>query len=193
MTKTIFFIACLFAVSAEAIDDLKRFDFMQKHMGTAFRITVYSESAEAAKKATDLAFERIAAVDRALSDYSQTSELAALQKAPALEWIDISPIFARAVKASIEISERTGGLFDISVGTLSRLWRKTRETKQLPSRSTLAVARSNAGYKLIEFKSNKLRFKKAGVQLDFGGIGKGIAVDEAFESLVRSGLKHILV
>jgi len=185
----------LFLISFPLISaaEQKRFDFMQKHMGTAFRITIYAESAADAKKAAERAFEKVALVDRALSDYQPASELALLQKDVPLDWRDISPAFARALKTSLEISEKTGGLFDVSLGTLTRLWRKAREAKKLPSRTDLAVARSNAGFKLIEYKNDKIRFRKPGVQLDFGGIGKGIAVDEAFESLERSGFKAILV
>src|ERR1700735_2888301 len=73
--------------SSSAFDDRTplRFEFESKHMGTTFRIVLYTDKAETAKKAADVAFARVAELDGIMSDYKQTSELMQLCKKFATE------------------------------------------------------------------------------------------------------------
>src|SRR5215471_10029338 len=52
-----------------------RFTFSEAHMGTIFRIVVYAPEATTAEKASRTAFDRITALDNAMSDYRPESEL----------------------------------------------------------------------------------------------------------------------
>src|SRR5438128_4720362 len=64
------------AVSSDpAPPGLERFVFTEPHMGTVFKIVLYAPDDATAKKAARAAFERIAQLNRIMSDYLSTSEL----------------------------------------------------------------------------------------------------------------------
>src|SRR6516165_10031578 len=80
----------------------RRFTFSEAHMGTIFRIVLYAPDATTAEKASRDAFDRVAKLDNALSDYKPESELMRLcQEAggpPAKVSADLFQVLAAAQK-----------------------------------------------------------------------------------------------
>ena len=54
--------------------ELERFEASQLHMGTKFTIVLYAPGAQLANQGFQSAFDRIAALDRCLSDYDGDSD-----------------------------------------------------------------------------------------------------------------------
>src|SRR4051812_3546636 len=54
---------------------LSRYEYVATHMGSPFKLVLYSADEPAARRASRAAFDRIAALDAALSDYNPDSEL----------------------------------------------------------------------------------------------------------------------
>lgn len=63
----------LFALSVECSPI--RYEFRQMHMGTLFRIVLYSSDASLAQEAARRAFFRIEQLEKVLSNYREDSEL----------------------------------------------------------------------------------------------------------------------
>jgi thiamine biosynthesis lipoprotein len=101
------------------------------------------------------------------------------------------------IKKSIQWSKITGQYFDPALGSLTHLWRRARRRNEFPADSMQTVAKNYSGIQYIALrkKSNQYQFKflKKGVKLDFGGIGKGYAVDEALKTLKIQGVKKAMV
>src|SRR5688500_17186508 len=57
---------------------LTRFEFETPQMGVPFRIVMYAPSKEAASKAAEAAFQRVAQLNDIMSDYDYDSELSQL-------------------------------------------------------------------------------------------------------------------
>lgn len=177
-------------------DELTRYEADAPRMGTTFRIVLYAPDAATAKKATDAAFARVSALEAVMSDYTPTSEvmrLCAANDADPGKAFPVSEDLAAVLAAALDVSRRTDGAFDVSVGPLSKLWRETRKTKALPSNEVLAAARAQVGYRMIELDGRTVRLKVAGMRLDFGGIGKGFAADEALVTMRKHGISRALV
>src|SRR5208282_1069257 len=66
------------ASNPDSAGKLSRFEFVATHMGSSFKILLYSTDAATARRASRLAFDRIAALDATLSDYQPESELSRL-------------------------------------------------------------------------------------------------------------------
>ena len=64
----------------------------------------------------------LAEIDRQMSTYRPDSEMSRFNRAPAGEWFAVSPATAEVVAAAQEISEKTDGAMDVTVGPLVRLW-----------------------------------------------------------------------
>src|SRR5689334_21750486 len=65
---------------ATARGELKRFVYEKAEIGVPFRITLYSESEDLAKSASDAAFARVEVLNSILSDYEPDSELSRLSQ-----------------------------------------------------------------------------------------------------------------
>jgi thiamine biosynthesis lipoprotein len=172
-----------------------RHAFTQPHMGTQFKIIVYAADEDAATKAVEAAYERIAALDRTMSDYRSTSELMRLCKKAGGDPVKVSnELFFVLVKAQ-EVSRLSDGAFDVTVGPVVRLWRKARKTKKLPDPDELKKALALVGYQKMKLdgKAHTVQLTKAGMQLDLGGIAKGYAADEALKVLEKHGITRALV
>ena len=97
--------------------------------------------------------------------------------------------------AAGKFSVDTSGAFDITVGPLSRLWRRARRQNQLPEQSDLAAALEAVGYEYVQLDTQfqSVRLLLDGMRLDVGGIGKGFAADAALAAARTCGLDRALV
>lgn len=174
---------------------LARFEFSESHMGTRFRIVVYSNTAQAANLASSAAFNRIGKLDAIMSDYRETSELMVLCKQPSGTRVTASEDLFRVLETGQALAARSEGAFDITVGPLSRLWRRARRTGTLPDSRDLARALDSSGYTKLRLDpmSRSVILDKSGMLLDLGGIAKGFAADEAMKILKQHGIHRALV
>ena len=173
-----------------------RFEFSRPLMGTEFRILLYTRDSLLARQAAEKAFLRVDALEKIFSDYREDSEVTAIcAGAGSKKWQKVSPELCYLTQYSKDLSKLTDGAFDVSTGALTKLWRKAFRQKQLPDIRELKVAKSTSGYEKIDLdvKKNKIRLLKSGLQLDFGGIAKGYAVDQALFELRKAGINSALV
>jgi FAD:protein FMN transferase len=174
-----------------------RHEFRRAQMGTQFRVVLYAGSEAQARRAAERALDRIAEVEAALSDYREDSELsrveARLASLPPGAPVEVGPDLLQASLRSIALAAATGGAFDPTVGPLVRLWRRAREDGRLPADAEIAASRERSGFWNLRADARGLRILARGMKLDFGGIGKGYAVDEAAKVLRAEGIARFLV
>jgi FAD:protein FMN transferase len=164
-------------------------------MASPFKIVLYSTDHATARRASRAAYDRIAGLNRILSDYDPDSELSRLSQSaggqPVPASADLFDVLARAK----EIYERSGGAFDVTIAPVGRLWRRARRDRRLPDKVLLAAARQLVG-------SDKMRLDRAartvqltqpGMRLDVGGIAKGYAAQKAIDVLKAEGIDRALV
>ena len=164
-------------------------------MGVDARLVVYAPDKETAETACKAAFDRIAALDTIMSDYRIDSELNNLSNGSGGPAIRVSADLFKVLERSLEMSRRTNGAFDVTVGPLISLWRKARKTSILPTFDEIKAAKSKIGWRkvVLNAKDQTARLTTPGMKLDLGGIAKGFADDEAQIVLKRYGIKSALV
>ncbi|MBX9585212.1 MAG: FAD:protein FMN transferase [Gemmataceae bacterium] len=176
-----------------------RYEFESKHMGTTFRVVQYADDADAAKRAADAAFARVAALDEVMSDYKRDSELnrlCAAFKSAVGDPIKVGDDLFFVLFQAEQLSKASDGAFDVTVGPVVQLWRHARRTQQLPDEDELAAALAKVGYKKVQLDPARQTVKLLvpGMQLDLGGIAKGYAADEALKLLrEKHGITRALV
>lgn len=167
-------------------------------MGTKFGIKFYAEGedwAKRAKAAVARARERVVELEAVFSDYDAESEVMRLVSGPVGKPAKISADLMRVLKLSAGHWKQSGGAFDITVGPHTWNWRMSQRTKRLPDREAIASARAATGFShlSLDARARTLSLDKAGMRLDFGGIAKGFAADEALAILEAHGFKRALV
>ena len=169
----------------------QRYTFQAAKMGSVFSITLFAPDSAKAREVAEKAFSRIDEINLALSDFTEESETWQINAHPTKEWIDISDDLFRMLQISVQVAGQTDGAFDPAVGNLVQLWRRARRRQELPTKDALDEALARAGYHHIELDESKrrVRFTQKGIKLDFGGIGKGYAMDEALKILQQNGFK----
>ena len=163
-------------------------------MGCEARIVTFADDAADARVATRRAFEAMARMEQALSDYRSTSEVERIVRVQGV-WQEVGDDLHLALAESDRWRRWSGGAFDPAIGATTRLWRDARSAGTPPSAGELAAAAAVSGWSSIEFDASgrRVRVLKDDVHLDFGGIGKGMAADAALDTLVAMGLPRSLV
>src|SRR5205814_10454293 len=187
------FVVVSLAIACRAEERL----FQQSHpaMGTTFTIFLYAPDGERASELFSESFEEIDRIEEALSNYRATSELSRINRFAAKEPVVTDPEVFALLKTSLQYSARTDGAFDITVGPLMRAWGFFRGQGRYPSTSELESARASVGWQYVRLDPARrsVRFLKAGMEIDLGGIGKGYAVDRVVELLRNGGVHAALV
>jgi FAD:protein FMN transferase len=175
---------------------LQRFRELRPGMGSTFEIILYAPDEQTARRGFDAAFARIEQLNGVFSDYDSQSEAGRLSHAsPMSEAVPVSDEMFAVLDYSARLSRATDGAFDITVGPISRLWRRARRQRQLPAAERLQQTLASVGYQHVELDAagRKARLTAPGMRLDFGGVAVGFAVDEALQVLKQLGLTRVLV
>lgn len=184
-----------FLAPAVLAQDFEKFTYRQIHMGMIARITLYAGFEQQARQAASAAFKRIADIDTALSDFNRGSENSLLTRSAANKSVKVSDDLYQNLKMANEMANITEGIFDVSLGPLSRLWREGRLQGIVPSHTEVSAAQKAVGWKhAVAFdRGRRISLKRENMIFDFGGIGKGYAIDEAGKMLRSHGIMSALV
>ncbi|MDR2116735.1 MAG: FAD:protein FMN transferase [Planctomycetaceae bacterium] len=94
----------------------------------------------------------------------------------------------------VKFAETTKGAVDITSTPLWKIWGFAKRKGQIPNTAEIETALANVDYRLLELNSETktVRFKKKGVELNFGCVGKGFALDIAARKLLEQGVDRFL-
>ena len=175
---------------------VKRYEIIHPSMGVEFRVIFYDEQGINASDVNEKVTHLIDELNMIFSDYDEKSEI---RKLCANYKINVQQIVSEelleVLEASQEISRYSCGAFDVTVGPLSKLWRKAIRRNQVPDPDDIEAAKSKVSYLNLKLDANNnvVVFKKKGVQLDFGGIAKGYAIDRIADVFLNQGINSFLV
>jgi len=134
-------------------------------------------------------------VDSLMSNWTETSEVARINREAGKSTIIIDREVADVIATSLEVSRATDGAQDITVEPLVRLWGFLGGKPRVPSADEIKKVMPRVGWKQIRFdaKAPSIAFTRDDVHIDLGGIAKGYAVDGAADVLRKAGITSALV
>jgi FAD:protein FMN transferase len=164
-------------------------------MGSTYSIIAYGQDRDRVIGAIDLAFEEVKRLDLLLSNYRPTSEWSRVNRDAAREPVVVSEELFSLLSECVRYSRESNGAFDITVGPLMKVWGFYKGTGRLPHRAEIRGSLTRVGYRHIQLDpaTNSVRFDRAGVEIDPGGIGKGYAVDRMTAILKQNGVTTALI
>ena len=172
----------------------KRFALSTTEMGVPLNFVVYGDSSEAVDKAIRRAILQVQRCNVIFSDYSSESEISRLAATAHAHPVPISDTLLEVLQRSADIHQSTAGAFDVTLGSLTQLWRQARREQKKPNPQSLKSALSVAGLQRLVINGDQQTVEMpAGMKLDFGGIVKGYAADLALASLRADGMASAFV
>lgn len=106
--------------------------------------------------------------------------------------VSVSPDTVKIIGQCIDISDDCGGVFDITIGNVTKLWDFGGNNQRLPSDDEIKTALGSVGYKNVSILGNAVQIKK-GQSLDLGAVGKGFVCDKIKELLDKGRTKSAVV
>ncbi len=156
------------------IPNLKRFS--HQAMAAIFDIFIIHDDAEYAEQAARTAFDELDGLEQDFSRFIENSDISQINNLSANQTLVIGPTTFKCLQLCKNISKQTNGAFDITIGSLFKLWKK----KDEPSQQQINTALKKTGLNLIKLdeKNHTVKVLTDSIQLDFGGVGKGYAADQ---------------
>ena len=167
-------------------------------MGTTWSVQVVEPPADLGRAVLESRIRaRLDAVNAEMSTYDPDSELSRFNASASRDWFPVSVGLARVVALALEISELSGGAFDVTVGPLVNLWGfgPGAVRADLPSKDDVDEALARVGHEHLAVRSADPALRKAiaGLYVDLSAIAKGYGVDEVAGLLDAQGLTDYLV
>ena len=163
-------------------------------MGTTISFLLPEERLQ---QGAEIIYTLFAYWEQTLSRFLAESELSQLNRL-AGKPVMVSRLLFSVLNSALEAARSTGGLYDPTL--LKQLVQSGYDRSFdvlpaiLPDTETMHPIAPRGQWRDIQLTAGpRLVTLPAGVQLDFGGIAKGMAIDAAMESLLRAGIKTALV
>lgn len=168
----------------------------RRAMATRFEVAIPLGTPDAVPAAED-ALDEIDRVEQALTIYRDTSEASLINAAAAIRPVAASAELFQLLERCVALHRRTDGAFDAAAGALIAAWGFERRAGRIPSPGVLLQALQSSGTRHLQLShgSQTIHFRREGLKLNFGSIGKGYALDRVAHRLrtrwgIRSALLH---
>jgi thiamine biosynthesis lipoprotein len=146
-----------------------------------------------AERAARAAIADVQRIEAKYTRYRDDSVTTAINRAAGGDAIAIDEETLALLRYADRCHRASAGRFDITSGVLRRAWDFRREPPRVPSGAEIDAARALIGWERVEWSERDVRLPQAGMELDFGGIGKEYAVDRAAAIVRDHGIAHALV
>lgn len=150
----------------------------------------YPQGTEAAMAALD----SIEQLEGQLTVYRPESEISRLNAQAAGAPVRVEPRLFALLQRAAELARQTGGAFDVTSGSLSKVWGFHRREGRVPSAEDLQAALERVGSEHLQFDTARrtVAFARPGLEINLGSIGKGYALDRSAQELHARGVADFL-
>lgn len=165
-------------------------------MGSDLRVTAWTADEARGRRAIDRVFDEFDRLDRLMSVWREGSDVLRINAAAGISPVKVADDVRSVLHTSIQVSEWTGGKFDVTFGALSDLWRFDQDQDNVvPSPEAVRARLPLIDYRAIDIDDahGTVMLKRKGMRIHLGGIGKGYALERSVAILRESGLKDFLI
>jgi thiamine biosynthesis lipoprotein len=165
-------------------------------MGTVFEVSVTGVDEARGREAVEAALDEVERIEHVLSPVIEDSDVSRINAAAGVAPVRVSGETLLVLDRARDVSERSGGAFDVTFAALSPVWRSLREDPpRLPADDDVEAARALVGWqRLVLDRGRSTAFlERAGMRIDLGGIGQGYGADRAGAVLIARGVESFIV
>ncbi|HEY4241040.1 MAG TPA: FAD:protein FMN transferase [Kofleriaceae bacterium] len=186
-------LACGRAVAAPAD---QKFSFTDKAMGTVINVWVWGHDGNAAQSAATAVFAEMKRLDKEMTTWDPASEISQINTAAGEHPVKVSAESLAVIQRALDVSKRSGGVFDITVGAFHGLWKFDEDMDgSLPDPAEVKRRLAVIGWKnvVVDAAASTVFLRKKGMSITLGGIAKGYAVDKCVDIMRKAGFTNFMV
>ena len=157
------------------------------YLDTVITLTAYVEDKQVLKDA----LEECGRYEKILSRTVEGSDVWRINHAKG-EPVEVSEDTMNILRCAQEISQKSGGAFDVTIAPVSTMWNFTKEPHELPDAEEIAKAAELVDYTRMTLEGNKVTLPE-GMMIDLGGIAKGYIADQVKAYLKKRGVKYAIL
>jgi len=189
------FLIFLEGISCSKVQKKQPIEKVRFLMDTVVRISVYDYELpeRKIKKAIDRAFKEMSRIEAMTSSSIDTNYIARISKESGVTAVNVSPEVFSLMKNSVEVSEKTHGAFDITIGLIKNQWAFDSDHAHVPDILLIHSLLPLVNYRNIQFDHRKIMLTQPGMRIDLGGIAKGYIIDQGVKVLQNEGIKSGIV
>ena len=161
-------------------------------LGTVCSVTINgTDDEELLSSSFDLLYE----IDRRISRFDEDSWIYRINENAGRSAVSVPRDVYELIKASLEMAEKTDGVFNPAIGPLSALWGFGTDSARVPERAEIEAVLPLLDWHAITLSDDDLSvfLEKEGMALDLGAVGKGWACDELRDYLLERGVESALI
>lgn len=186
----------LLLINLQVPAQLQRFSFSETKMAAPFSIIFYDDDSVHAAITAQKCFKLVDEYVLVYSDYIDSSEINLLCKksgtgGKTFVSAQLMDILLQAKAAYIKSNKS----FDITLGPLTRLWRKARKENLFPDDNAVKEKLALTGFEkiIIDSLEQTVQLLQPNMQLDMGGIAQGYIVQKVISLLKDNNINNALV
>jgi thiamine biosynthesis lipoprotein len=162
-------------------------------MGTLLAVTFPAARAEMDMIAVRTVFETASLYDGVMSRHQPDSDLRRLNRRAGDPSGVTSAALAEVLAEARALAEQTDGAFDPTVAPLAALWQRALRRKATPTCRDVSAVLGRVGWPALTVAGARAALDRAGMAVDLGGFGKGVALDRIGAALRRQACTSAFV
>lgn len=165
-------------------------------MGSALTLTAWTADESAATQAFDAVFAEFTRLETLMSTWIADSDVSRVNRDAGLRPVPVSAEVREVLTTARQMSEWTGGTFDVTFGALSGLWKFDHDQDNvIPDMREVRRRLPLIDYRAIQIDdaAGTVFLARKGMSVHLGGIGKGYAIDRAAGILRLRGLRDFMI
>jgi len=176
-------------------------EYSDHAMGTNVNVWLWTADEAGAAQAAAAVFAEMRRLDREMTNWAPKpgeppSEVWQINDAAGGKPVKVSDETYAVIERALDISKRSKGLFDITVGAFRGLWKFDDDmdgTLPAPADVKKRLALVNWKDVILDAKKHTVLLRRKGMSITLGGIAKGYAVDKCVEILHKLGFKDFMM
>lgn len=169
-------------------------------LNTYVTIKAYSAGSNPPSAVTDILNEALALCDYYEQLFSRTRTDSVLYAVNHQQRTQIPAELAELIQLGIDYSSKSNGAFDLTIGSVSKLWDFTAENPSVPDSSAIADAVQHVDYRQVHLQAettgNDTVYRihlPENVEIDLGAIAKGYIADRIKDFLLEKGIGSAVI
>lgn len=152
--------------------------------------TTFSTKYQYKEDIEDEIIECLNVVDNSLSMFNENSTLSKLNRN---ESVDTDEPFRKVFNLAQEVSQKTNGMFDVTIAPLVNAWGFGFKNDQLPDSAQVDSLLEIVGYQKVSIEEEKLVKEDERIVMDFSAIAKGFGCDEVARLFRSKGIENFMI